>query len=74
MKCHFARGIRGFCLAVLLLTSFFAVSAQKTTSPNVTTIVHDYGTDGTTPLLMRSDDYNGSGQATYTSPARGTRP
>jgi hypothetical protein len=61
MKRHFAMGIRGLCFAVLL-TSFVAVSAQ-----NVTTIVHDYGTDGTTQLLMRSDDYNGSGQATYTS-------
>lgn len=61
MKRHFAMGIRG-CFAVLLLTSFVAVSAQ-----NVTTIVHDYGTDGTTQLLTRSDDYNGSGQATYTT-------
>lgn len=30
---------------------------------NVTTTVHDY--NGTTQLLMRSDDYNGSGFATY---------
>lgn len=42
--------------------------AQKTsTSTNVTTIVHDYAVDGTTQVLLRSDDYNGSGEATYTS-------
>jgi hypothetical protein len=39
----------------------------KSTSPNVTTIVYDDDTNGA-PLLMRSDDHNGSGQATY-SPA-----
>ena len=32
----------------------------------VTTVVFDYDTDGTL-LLMRSDDYNGTGQATYTT-------
>ena len=38
-------------------------SAQKNTSFNVTTTVNDY--NGSTQLLMRSDDYNGAGFATY---------
>ena len=33
---------------------------------NVTTIVHDYDSTGA-ELLMRSDDYNGNGEATYTN-------
>jgi hypothetical protein len=40
----------------------------KPTSFNVTTIVHDTDTSGA-PLLIRSDDYNGSGQATYSPSA-----
>jgi hypothetical protein len=36
----------------------------RTTTTNVTTIVYDSDASGT-PLLIRSDDYNGSGQATY---------
>jgi hypothetical protein len=58
--------LRALCFLVLLLTSF-ALGAQKATSTNVTTVVHDYGSDGTTQLLLRSDDYSGSGQATYVS-------
>jgi hypothetical protein len=49
------------CFAGLLLVSFAAAAAQ-----NVTTIVHDYDSAGN-QLLLRSDDYNGSGQATYTA-------
>ncbi len=74
MKRHFAECtmtfhsvFRGLCFVVLLLTSFVAASAQKTTNTNVTTIVHDYASDGITQLLLRSDDYNGSGQASYSS-------
>jgi hypothetical protein len=63
-------GIRAVCLMVLLLASLVAFAAQKTTSTNVTTVVHDYSSDGT-QLLLRSDDYNGSGQATYTSTSSG---
>lgn len=47
-----------------------AAAAQKpssTTSPNVTATLHDYDASGTNLMLLRSDDYNGSGQATYTS-------
>lgn len=63
---------RGFCVVALLLTTSLAAAAQKkSTSTNVTTIVHDFGTDGTTQLLLRSDDYNGSGQATYISSSSG---
>jgi hypothetical protein len=60
------RAISGLCLVVLLVPSFAAAAAQKTSVTNVTTLVHDSGLDGT-QLLMRSDDYNGSGQATYSS-------
>jgi hypothetical protein len=64
----FHKGFRGLCFVVLLLTSFVAAAAQKptSTSTNVTTVVHDYASDGT-QVLMRSDDHNDSGQATYTS-------
>jgi len=48
-------------LALLLMTSFVAASAQ-----NVTTIVHDYDSAGN-QLLLRSDDYGSVGKATYTS-------
>src|SRR5437879_1509362 len=42
--------------------------AQKTTtSNNATATLHDYDALGTNLMLLRSDDYNGSGQATYTS-------
>lgn len=46
--------------------------AQKTTATNPTATVHDYDSSGT-PLLLRSDDYNGTDQATYTtSSSRGS--
>jgi len=48
MKGHFAERssifqceIRGLFVVVLLLSGFGAAAAQKTTSTNVTTIVHD---------------------------------
>ena len=41
--------------------------AQKTTSATATATFHDYDAPGTTLLLLRSDDYNGTGQATYAS-------
>jgi len=56
---------------VLLLTSFLAASTQETTNTNVTTVVYDYSSAGT-QLLMRSDDYNGSRQATYKSTKSGS--
>lgn len=56
-----------FALATLLLAPFVTAVAQKTTNTNVTTTVHDYASDGVTQLLLRSDDYNGSGQASYGS-------
>ena len=69
LKSHPMR-LTAFVLA-LLLTSIVAASAQKTTSTNVTTVVHDYSSAGT-QLLMRSDDFSGSGQATYTSTKSGS--
>jgi len=53
---------------VLALAPSMSTAAQKTTSTstNVTTIVYDYATDAS-QLRMRSDDYNGSGQAAYTT-------
>ena len=61
------RGIKGSCLIGLLLTSLVASAGKKPGNTNVTTTVHDYASDGVTQLLLRSDDYNGSGQAIYGS-------
>jgi hypothetical protein len=58
------KGIRGLCFLFVLLAAFVVASA-KTTSTSVTTVTRDYASDGTTQLLMRSDDYNGSGEASY---------
>jgi hypothetical protein len=44
-----------------------AVAAQKTTSNNPTATLHDYDASGTTLVLLRSDDFNGIEQASYTS-------
>src|SRR5215471_5567750 len=49
---------------LILLAVVASAFAAKTTSVNVTTIVYDTDSSGA-PLLIRSDDYNGSGQATY---------
>lgn len=55
-------GIAALCSVVLLVSML----AAKTSITGVTTVVHDSDSAGT-ELLMRSDDYEGSGQATYTS-------
>src|SRR5512142_2579178 len=59
---------RRFCLLVLLLAPVVAMAGQvgKTTTTNVTSIAYDADSSGGS-LLFRSDDYNGSGQATYTA-------
>ncbi|HSB08983.1 MAG TPA: hypothetical protein VLM38_05690 [Blastocatellia bacterium] len=44
-----------------------AEKAQKTTSYSVTATIHDYDASGTTLMLLRSDNYNGTDQATYVS-------
>jgi hypothetical protein len=58
----------GFLALSLVIALEPGTNAQaappKTSSINVTTIVYDLDETGT-PLLMRSDDYNGAGQATY---------
>src|SRR5579862_3913183 len=43
-----------------------ANSNNTNTNTNVTTIVHDFDLSGN-QLLTRSDDYNGTGQAAYTT-------
>lgn len=66
-------------LAACLVNFFvfgFAISPQpettaqaappKTSAINVTTTIHDFDVAGS-PLLTKSDDYNGVGQATYTT-------
>ncbi len=42
-------------------------SKPAPTTINVTTTVYDFDATGAEQLLMRSDDYNGAGQATYTT-------
>jgi len=66
----FNRGIRVLCFVFLLLPALVTATAQGTTITNVTTVVHDYDSAGI-ELLLRSDDYKGSGQATYTSSSSG---
>src|SRR5215467_907358 len=45
-----------------------SAGSGKATSYNVTTVVHDTNSTGG-PLLIKSDDFNGSGQATYSPSA-----
>lgn len=47
-----------------------SLGSKTTCCLNVTTLVHDASSDGT-ELLMRSDDYNGSGEATYDGSGNG---
>src|SRR5215467_5943297 len=51
-------------LGLILFVAAASGFAAKSVSTNVTTIVYDTDSTGA-PLLIRSDDYNGSGQATY---------
>jgi hypothetical protein len=54
-------------LLTILLTACVVLTIPSTTrGQNVTTIVHDTDSVGV-QTLMRSDDYNGSGQASYTT-------
>jgi len=54
-------------LAVLaFMSSPGAAATSCPPSPNVTTIIHDFDFSGT-QVLLRSDDYNGTGQASYGS-------
>jgi hypothetical protein len=59
MKRRFARTELSF--SILVLTLCVSAAAQ-----NVTTTVHDYDSAGN-QVLLRSDDYHASGQATYTT-------
>jgi hypothetical protein len=55
-------------ISFVLLAMVASAGSGKSTSVNVTTIVHDSDTTGA-QLLIRSDDYNGSGQAIYSPSA-----
>src|SRR5262252_4350246 len=58
-------------MVIVLLVVAVSKFASKSTSVNVTTIFYD--TDSTdAQLLLKSDDYNGSGQATYSPSAVST--
>ncbi len=63
------RQLVAISLAVLVLVSipYRAKGNTGGTSINVTTIVHDYDSTGTELLLLRSDDYNGTNQASYSA-------
>jgi|GEM_PF-3156444 len=52
-----------FCFAI----SNNAFAQKSSTAINVTTTVYDFDAASTQLLLMRSDNYNGSGLATYTT-------
>ena len=62
------RQLMTMSLAVLAVMSISS-SAKATchSSINVTTTVYDYDSSGTQQLLLRSDDYNGTGYATYSA-------
>jgi len=68
MRKQIVFGIPTITLFTALLAILIAVSGSagsgKPTSINVTAIVHDTDATGTA-LLLKSDDYNGSWQATY---------
>jgi hypothetical protein len=72
-----AVSIAAFVLSVVAMVPQKRVTAQAaepakqagktTSSTNATAMLHDYDALGATLMLLRSDDYNGSDQATYTS-------
>jgi hypothetical protein len=74
----FAAALAALAVSILTFAPPYAATAQvaaaagkaggqKTSSTNVTATLHDYDALGTNLMLLRSDDYNGLGQATYTS-------
>lgn len=58
-------------MVMVLLVVAVCTFAAKSTSVNVTTIFYDTDSTGA-QLLLKSDDYNGSGQATYSPSAVST--
>jgi len=58
-------------MVIVLLVVAVSTFAVKSTSVNVTTIFYDTDSTGA-QLLLKSDDYNGSGQATYSPSAVST--
>lgn len=65
--------MRTRCVIMLLAISAMSLTSEAKPTPNcpatlnVTYTVHDSDTAGTTLLLVRSDDYSGTGQATYSA-------
>ena len=60
------RQLAAISLAVLVVISSPSRVKGHSSNTNVTTIVHDTDSGGA-QVLLRSDDYNGNGQATYSS-------
>jgi len=62
------RNVFVMCMVVLVFMTLpcAAKASSCPPSPNVTTVIHDSDVSGT-QLLMRSDDYNGTGQASYSA-------
>jgi len=61
--------MRHLAMSLALLALMSIPSAARTScppSPNVTTIIHDFDITGA-QLLLRSDDYNGTDQASYSA-------
>jgi hypothetical protein len=67
------KGLLTLATISLALAAAPLCSAQKSTTTTTTTIYDCNGScNGTNPLLMRSDDYNGVGYATYTTVTKGS--
>jgi hypothetical protein len=65
------KAVRHVFMMCMLVSVFMTLpSAAKTSScppsPNVTTVIHDFDVSST-QLFLRSDDYNGTGQASYSA-------
>jgi hypothetical protein len=67
------KGLLTLATMGLVLAASPLISAQKSTTTTTTTIYDCNGScNGTNALLMRSDDYNGVGYATYTTVTKGS--
>jgi hypothetical protein len=62
----FQKSLSLLLLALLMIASLASAAGQKTTAVNVTSTIHDYDSAANL-LLLRSDDFNGYQQATYTT-------
>jgi hypothetical protein len=61
------------CLSAAGQSGGFAAPSQQATATPATTVIHDLDTSvPANQRLLRSDDYNGVGEATYTTTCSGT--